>query len=110
MNPYPMKYALFIASLFVFFLSGVAESNSSNPIKVGAQQTDLYFPLLEQKNIAVVANQTSLIGAVHLVDSLLNSGIQMTKVFSPEHGFRGTADAGELIDNAKDAKTGLNFS
>lgn len=107
MNPYPMKYALFIASLFVFFLSGVAETNSSNPIKVGAQQTDLYFPLLEQKNIAVVANQTSLIGAVHLVDSLLNSGINVSIVFSPEHGFRGTADAGELINNTQDAKTGL---
>ncbi|MGD9994781.1 MAG: exo-beta-N-acetylmuramidase NamZ domain-containing protein [Salinivirgaceae bacterium] len=102
-----MKYALFIASLFVFFLSGVAETNSSNPIKVGAQQTDLYFPLLEQKNIAVVANQTSLIGAVHLVDSLLNSGINVSIVFSPEHGFRGTADAGELINNTQDAKTGL---
>jgi uncharacterized protein YbbC (DUF1343 family) len=102
-----MKFTLFIISLFVFSLSGLAQTNSSHPIKVGAQQTALYFPLLEQKNIAVVANQTSLIGEMHLVDSLLKSGIAVKRVFSPEHGFRGTADAGELIDDTRDVKTGL---
>ncbi|APG60078.1 exo-beta-N-acetylmuramidase NamZ family protein [Christiangramia salexigens] len=77
-----------------------------------ANLTELYFPLLENKNIGIVGNQTSLIKTgsnehVHLVDSLLNSGFRVKKVFAPEHGFRGTADAGESIRDGIDAKTGL---
>ncbi len=102
-----MKYTLFIVAHFVFSLLGLAQTNSSNLVKVGAQQAALYFPLLEQKNIAVIANQTSLIGEEHLVDSLLTLGIPVKKVFSPEHGFRGIADAGELIGNTLDVQTGL---
>ena len=68
--------------------------------------------LLNGKNVGIVANQTSVIqnkhnGLVHLVDSLLALNINVTKVFAPEHGFRGKADAGEIIKNGKDAKTGL---
>lgn len=76
-------------------------------LKTGAEQTALYIPLLKGKNIAVVANQTSTIGSTHLVDSLMNLGIAVKKVFAPEHGFRGTADAGELITDGKDLKTGI---
>jgi uncharacterized protein YbbC (DUF1343 family) len=76
-------------------------------VKVGAQRTAQYFPLLKGKNIAVVANQTSMIGKTHLVDSLLKSGFQVKKVFVPEHGFRGEADAGQEIANTIDAKTKL---
>jgi len=76
-------------------------------VKVGAQRTTIYFPLLKGKNIAVVANQTSMIGKAHLVDSLLKSGFKVKKVFVPEHGFRGEADAGQEIANTIDAKTGL---
>ncbi len=74
---------------------------------VGAQQTEQYFPILKNVNVAVVANQTSMIGKVHLVDSLLNSGVIVTKVFCPEHGFRGQADAGKNIKSGRDAQTGL---
>ena len=80
---------------------------TSKDIKVGAECTNEYFPLIKGKNIAIVANQTSLIGNVHLVDSLLKTGIKVKKIFCPEHGFRGDADAGEKLDNYKDSKTGL---
>lgn len=80
---------------------------TADSIKVGAQRTELYFPLLKGKNVAVLANHTAMIGQVHLVDSLINAGIQVKKIFCPEHGFRGTEDAGENIANEVDTKTGL---
>ncbi len=86
--------------------------NDNKILKVGAEQTNLYLPKLKGKNVGVVANQTSIISKnngkyVHLVDSLLSLNIKINKVFSPEHGFRGRKDAGELIENNKDQKTGL---
>lgn len=76
-------------------------------IRTGAESTAEYLPLLKNRKVAVVANQTSLIANTHLVDSLLALGIDVVKVFAPEHGFRGDAGAGETIKNGKDAKTGL---
>jgi uncharacterized protein YbbC (DUF1343 family) len=73
----------------------------------GAGRPDLYLPLITGKQIAVVANQTSMTGDVHLVDFLLSKGIDVKKIFTPEHGFRGVADAGESISNGKDPVTGL---
>ncbi len=73
----------------------------------GAWQTDQYFHLLEDKRVAVVGNHTSMIMDTHLVDSLLSADIQVVRVFSPEHGFRGVAAAGELVDNSIDDRTGL---
>ena len=86
--------------------------NSSNTIVTAADQTPLYLKKLKGKKIAVVANQTSVIknkknGYTHLVDSLVNSNINIQKVFAPEHGFRGKADAGEEIKDGVDTKTGL---
>ncbi|MFN5622165.1 MAG: exo-beta-N-acetylmuramidase NamZ domain-containing protein [Flavobacteriales bacterium] len=82
------------------------DTPSAAPI-TGAEQTELYLPLLQGKRVAVVANQTTTIGATHLVDSLIARGIRVVKVFAPEHGFRGEAGAGEHIADGKDAKTGL---
>ena len=92
-------------------------TNDDNEIVVAANQTSLYIPLLRNKNVAVVANQTSVIftsaagsdslSYVHLVDSLISTGIEVKKVFAPEHGFRGRADAGEVIEDGMDKKTGL---
>ena len=89
-------------------------------IKTGAERTDLYVKLLKGKKVAVVGNQTSVIRKSwklgdgseqhetnHLVDSLLSLGINVQKVFAPEHGFRGEADAAELVKDGKDTKTGL---
>ncbi len=76
-------------------------------IKIGSSQFDRYMPLIINKKIAFVGNQTSMIKNTHLVDSLLNLGVNIIKVFSPEHGFRGQVDAGEKIDNSIDFKTGI---
>ena len=76
-------------------------------VMVGADQTAQYVPLLTGKRVAVVANQTSVIGDIHLVDSLLRLGIDIRRVFGPEHGFRGKADAGEHLADNIDAATGL---
>ena len=95
----------------------VTETNDK-PIIVGANRTELYLPLLKGKRVGVVANQTSVIfrdktrkavflNYKHIIDSLLSLNINIKKVFAPEHGFRGTADAGELVKDGKDTKTGL---
>ncbi len=122
-----------VKSTFLFFLLGILSCGNTNkkdnsenydteiikdkdsiyrPIVTGANQTSKYFPLLENKHIGIVGNQTSLIqeksgNYTHLVDSLLSSGFKIKKVFAPEHGFRGTADAGEYVKNGIDSKTGL---
>lgn len=76
-------------------------------IKTGADQTHLYLPLLKGKRVAVLANQTSIIGKSHLVDSLQKRGINIVKVFGPEHGFRGDASAGAHLSDAIDERTGI---
>ena len=76
----------------------------------GAQDTDNYLHLLENKRVGVVANQTSLIGETHLVDSLVSLGINVKRIFTPEHGFRGAADAGAKVTNGKDEKTGIEIA
>jgi uncharacterized protein YbbC (DUF1343 family) len=87
------------------------DDSKSNKILTGANNTARYLPLLAGKNVAVVSNQTSVIfkknGYTHLVDSLLSQGITISKVFSPEHGFRGDVDAGETVADGFDVKTGL---
>lgn len=72
-----------------------------------AMQLDDYLPLLEGKQVGVVGNQTSIIGKTHLVDTLLSLGIDIRKIYTPEHGFRGTADAGAKVNSGKDERTGL---
>ncbi len=74
----------------------------------GAWQTHEYFPSLEGKAIALVGNHSSLIGDVHLVDTLLASGFNLLRVFSPEHGFRGEAADGQLIESGIDPVTGVS--
>ncbi len=73
----------------------------------GIYQTDKYFNLLTGKKIAVVSNHTGIINSVHLVDTLLSREFNLVKVFCPEHGFRGTVDAGAKISDEVDEKTGL---
>ncbi len=74
---------------------------------VGAARFDQYLPLVEGKSIAMVVNQTSRVGGQHLVDTLLKKGVSITRIFAPEHGFRGKADAGEHLSDSKDARTGI---
>lgn len=91
--------------------STIEATTAITPITVAANRTAAYIPLLKGKNIAVVANQTSVIfkkeGHTHLIDSLLKLQVNIKKVFAPEHGFRGQADAGEKVTDMTDNKTGL---
>lgn len=101
-----MKYKLLFINLF-FFLCLSCTSVWAQ-VRCGADRTELTLPLLRDKQIALIVNQTSITtNGIHLLDTLLQSGIHVTKIFAPEHGFRGTADAGEVIKNGTDLKTGL---
>jgi len=77
------------------------------PIEVGAEDVQAYISLIKGKRVGVVANHTSMIKKTHLVDSLIHLGVNVVKVFSPEHGFRGDADAGEHVKSDVDQQTGL---
>jgi uncharacterized protein YbbC (DUF1343 family) len=76
-------------------------------LKTGAEQTEKYLPLLKGKRVAIMANQTSVIGKTHLVDSLKTLGVKIEKVFGPEHGFRGNASAGERVADEIDPASGI---
>lgn len=78
--------------------------NSPTP---GSYQIELYRNLIQGKSVAVVANQTSMVGNTHLVDTLISLGLNIKVIFAPEHGFRNMADAGETIVNGKDPETGV---
>lgn len=83
------------------------EATDNAKIIPAAERMDIYLPMLKGKRVAVFANHTSLVRNTNLVDTLVKSGINVTVVFGPEHGFRGTADAGEKIGNYTDEKTGI---
>jgi uncharacterized protein YbbC (DUF1343 family) len=82
-------------------------TNSATFIKTGAERTEEYVPYLKGKRVAILANLTSIIGKTHLVDSLKSLGVNVVKVFGPEHGFRGNASAGVHVEDEIDAKTGI---
>lgn len=110
--PTDMKsISLFALSILLCFCTTKLPANQAEDaeqeIKTGAEQTDLYLPLLKGRRVAVLANQTSIIGEAHLVDSLQNLGINIVKVFGPEHGFRGDASAGATVSDAIDEQTGI---
>lgn len=88
-----------------FAVSGQEANNQS--VITGADRMHVYLPMLKGKAVAVFANQTSLVNGTHLVDTLIKSGINVVKILGPEHGFRGDADAGEKVSDARDTKTGL---
>lgn len=107
-----MVRSLFMFRFFIYvFISILFYSCSSaqddNTIIVGAERTSEYFPILEGKSIVITANQTSVVGNIHLVDSLLQAGFNITKVFGPEHGFRGQTADGVKIDSGTDPLTGI---
>lgn len=83
------------------------EADSKASLAVGAGQFDKYLPLLSDKRVALVVNHTSMVGKTHLADTLKALGVNLTKIFAPEHGFRGTADPGEHVEDGVDRKLGL---
>lgn len=100
-----MKLIIFILITSSIFLSWNLSGQSE--IKTGAEQLDQYVPLLKGKRVAMLANQTSVVGTTHLVDTLKSLGINIVKVFGPEHGFRGRASAGAKVDDERDSATGI---
>lgn len=95
--------------ILLLLSSGCSSQIIAKPdvFKAGASQTELYFPQIEGKRVALVVNNTSLLEGKHLLDTLLTCKIDVVKVFAPEHGFRGDADAGEVIQSVVDKRTGV---
>ena len=119
-----MMFNHFHTAVFLFFISlhslacsnpqqqqantDLQQQNESNQeVVVGAERFGEYMPTIVGQSIGLVVNQTSVIGNTHLVDTLLQKGLSIEKVFAPEHGFRGTADAGEKVKDGIDTATGL---
>lgn len=108
-----LKY-LFLALCSLFLLNCSAQNNQQSitnneqqRIIPGAERVDVYLPLIKGKRVGIFANQTSMVGNTHLVDTLRKLGVNIKVIFGPEHGFRGTADAGEKVGNYMDEKTGI---
>jgi uncharacterized protein YbbC (DUF1343 family) len=97
----------FMLVILIFLITNLTTVNAQEHIVVGAEDMSNYLPLLKNKQIAIVANQTSLVNGKHLLDTLTQLGINVKKVFCPEHGFRGTVSAGEKIADDVDSKTGI---
>ncbi len=107
-----MKYLIAVALVLSLCINrndppAAFDLPAETKIKTGAEQTDLYLPYLKGKRVALLANQTTIIGEKHLVDSLQSLGIDIKKVFGPEHGFRGNASAGVVVSNEIDKTTGI---
>ena len=103
-----MKKLVIPILMAVLAIAACYSEKPDTALKTGAERTGEYLPLLEGKNVAVVANQTSMVGNSHLVDTLLSSGIDVKMIFAPEHGFRDLADAGAVITSGADPVTGIN--
>jgi uncharacterized protein YbbC (DUF1343 family) len=100
-----LKYCFLAVLLNIYWVA--AQPVNNKVVIPGAERMQVYLPMLKGKSVAVFANQTSMVKQTHLVDTLLSSGIKVVKIFGPEHGFRGDADAGEHVSDAKDKKTGI---
>ncbi len=98
-----------ICLLLCLFTTAQETNKAEKSLRItpGAERMEVYLPLLKGKSVAVFANQTSKVNHTNLVDTLIKKGIKVVKIFGPEHGFRGTADAGEEVNNAIDKKTGV---
>ncbi|HEU4858624.1 MAG TPA: exo-beta-N-acetylmuramidase NamZ domain-containing protein, partial [Chitinophagaceae bacterium] len=112
-----MKSILFLACFCLSISICLSQqSQTSIPITIGikpqtiipgAERIDVYLPFLKGKKVGIFANHTSMVGNTHLVDTLRKLGVNIKVIFGPEHGFRGTASAGEKIGNYRDKTTGI---
>ncbi len=98
-----MRRVLYTLLMTICCILGV----QSAPLRVGAERMQEYLPQLEGRRVALLANHTSLVDEEHLLDTLCSRGVNVTAIFSPEHGFRGTAGAGEKVASGVDRKTGI---
>lgn len=95
-----------ILCCLLILLSGILNGANAEVV-VGAERVDIYRPLLEGKRIALLSNHTGMVGDRHTLDVMLDNGLDVTTIFSPEHGFRGTASAGEHVKSSVDEATGI---
>ncbi|MDR2385751.1 MAG: DUF1343 domain-containing protein [Tannerella sp.] len=98
-----MKTLTLISIVFITFFG----LNAQNGMKTGAESTGQYFPVIKGKRVAILSNHTGMVGNEHLVDILVENKFNVVTIFSPEHGFRGDADAGEHVESMVDKKTGI---
>jgi len=106
-----MYYQFTVRFLVLFSLLSscqFSQTQTENQIlRLGCEKFDDYMPILENRKVGLLVNHTTKLGNIHFIDTLISRGVDVSKVFAPEHGFRGTADAGEHIGSGIDAKTGL---
>jgi len=104
-----MRFCVFLYVFFFSFFVSFSQSRIQlySSVTTGAAQTEVYLPMLKGKKVALVTNASGLIGKKLLVDTLLKRQVKIVKIFGPEHGFRGTADAGEKVKSGKDPVTGV---
>jgi uncharacterized protein YbbC (DUF1343 family) len=95
--------------IFFFLLASIQGGFAQKAVRLGAERTDIVVSLLKDKRVGLVVNQTSVLESrnIHLLDALLAEGIKVEKVFAPEHGFRGGAEAGADIPDSRDPQTGI---
>ena len=99
-----LNKTIFVLFLFIPLFSF---AQTTNKVITGAERIKDYIGLIKGQNVAIIANQTSMVGKTHLVDTLISLGVNVKCIFAPEHGFRHLADAGDPISNGTDPKTGL---
>ncbi len=93
--------------LMVILIALSCTGNTPDDLRTGASQPDKYLPLLQGKKVGLVVNHTSMVNEIHLIDFLLQEGVEVVKILAPEHGFRGTALEGEIVKDGVDKKTGI---
>ncbi|NQU88429.1 MAG: DUF1343 domain-containing protein [Mariniphaga sp.] len=98
-----------IGIIFIIILQFYFSKAQETEIIVGAEQSQEYFNLIRNKKVGLVANHTSIVKGIHLLDFLISENINVVAVFAPEHGFRGEAAAGELVSDGRDLKTGVKI-
>jgi uncharacterized protein YbbC (DUF1343 family) len=106
-NQETMKNLIILCSLIALSVMACSSEKTDNTLQTGAQRVSEYMPLIEGKTLAVVTNQTAMVGPGHLVDTLISLGADIKVIFAPEHGFRDLADAGAVITSGTDPVTGI---
>jgi uncharacterized protein YbbC (DUF1343 family) len=104
-----MRTLAILSVLIMMSLCRCAGNKNDSIVMTGAEHITNYLPLIKGKTVAVVANQTSMVGKTHLVDSLISRGVNIKVIFAPEHGFRELADDGAVISSGADAVTGIHI-
>lgn len=102
-----MKFRVLLAINSVMSVFSTAIADTPSQVTVGAARTSEYMPLLKDKRVALFSNHTGMVGDKHTLDLMLDNGVDVVAIFSPEHGFRGTADAGEHVSSSVDPVTGI---